>query len=164
MIAAVEADQDAAPRLADIDPILVGDLERDLDRGRAVVREEHAREIAGEEPRDGSGEIDGGLMGEAREHHMLEQVRLLRQRGVDLRMRMPMRAGPPRRDEVEDLLAVGVEQRRALGAREYDRVALGAVLGKGMPHMTPVARQHVAREASARAFGFGSSFMIWRAS
>src|SRR4029078_1230067 len=33
VIAAVEADQDLASRLSDIDPILIGDLERDLDRG-----------------------------------------------------------------------------------------------------------------------------------
>jgi len=33
MIAAVEADQRPAPGLSDIDPILIGDLQRDLDRG-----------------------------------------------------------------------------------------------------------------------------------
>ena len=42
VIAAVEGDQRPAPGLSDIDPILIGDLERDLDRGRAVVGEEHA--------------------------------------------------------------------------------------------------------------------------
>ena len=49
VIAAVEGDQHAPPRLAAIGPILIGDLERDLDRGRAVVGEEHPGEIAGKE-------------------------------------------------------------------------------------------------------------------
>ncbi len=67
---------------------------------------------------------------------------------------MPMRAGPPGGDEVEDLVAVGVEQRGALGAREHDRLALGAMLGEGMPDMAPVARQHLLGKrggATARA-------------
>ena len=56
-------------------------------------------------------------MGEAGEHHVLERGRLLGERRVDLGMRMAVRAGPPRRDEIEDLAALGVEQRRGLARR-----------------------------------------------
>ena len=78
---------------------------------------------------------------------------------------MPVRAGPPRRHEIEDLAAVCVEQRRGLGAGEHDRVAFGAVLGEGVPDMAEVAREHVACEAPrGDRLGFGSSFMTRLAS
>ena len=53
-------------------------------------------------------------------------------------------AGSISRDEVEDLVPLGIEQRGAFGARDDDGIALGAVLGEGMPDMAPVAGQHVA--------------------
>jgi hypothetical protein len=83
-------------------------------------------------------------MGEAREHHMFEQVRLVGQRRVELGVRMAVGTGPPRGDEVEDLVPLGIEQRGAFGARDDDGIALGAVLGEGMPDMPPVACEHLA--------------------
>src|SRR5262249_21367933 len=81
---------------------------------------------------------------------MLEFGRLRGERGIELRMRMPMRAGPPRGDEIEDLGAVGVEQRGGIGAREYDRLGLAAMLGVGMPDMAPVACQDLFRQRGGR--------------
>jgi hypothetical protein len=84
-----------APSLAAIGPVLIGDLERHLDRGRAVVGEEHAGEIAGEELRQRRGEIDRRLMGEACKHHMLESGGLLGERLVERGVRMAVGARPP---------------------------------------------------------------------
>ena len=64
-------------------------------------------------------------------------------------MRVAVRAGPPRGDEVEHLSALGVEQRGALGAGDDDRLALGAVLGEGVPDIAPVARQHIRGKRAA---------------
>ena len=144
MIAAVEGDEYAPPRLAAIGPILEGDLQRHLHRGRAVVGEEDAAKIAGQEARERGGEIDGRLMGEACKHHMREPVRLPGKRRVQLGMGVAMGAGPPGRDEVEDLPSLGVEQRGAAGARDEKRLARRAMLGEGMPDMTLVASENVA--------------------
>src|SRR5262245_24288811 len=76
---------------------------------------------------------------------MLEAVRLRRERRVQLWMRMSVSAGPPRRNEVEDFPAAAVEQRRRLGPRDDDGIALGPVLGIGMPNIAFVAREHFRR-------------------
>ena len=151
VIAAVEGDEYAPPRLAAIGPILVGDLQRHLHRGRAVVGEEDASEIARQETGQRRCQIDRRPMGEACEHHMGECGRLPGERLVQLGMGMPVGAGPPGRDEVEDLAAIGVEQRGALGARDDEGVCRGLVLGEGMPDMTPVASKQIRHGALAVA-------------
>ncbi len=176
VIAAVEGEKHAPPRLAAIGPILIGDLERHLHRGGAVVGEEDARKIAGQEAGERGGEIDRGLMREAREHHMGKQFGLPRERRVERRMGMAVGAGPPGRDEVEDLAALRVEQRGPLRARDDCWLALRPVLGEGMPDMAPVAREQlggVKRGRIALGGGFvhgsarascvrSSSGSIWR--
>src|SRR5262245_59877237 len=82
---------------------------------------------------------------------MLEAIGLRGERRVQLRVRMAVGAGPPRRDEVEDLRAAAVEQRRGLRPRDDDGIAFGPVLGIGMPDMALVAREHL------RRFGFALS-------
>ena len=137
----------ASPRLAQY---WIRDLERDLDRGRAVVGEEHAGEIAGKKLGERRSEIDGGLMGETSEHHMLESGGLPREGFVELGMGVAVRAGPPRRDEVEDLAPFRIVERGAACACDEQRLALGAVLGEGMPDMPPVAREDIAGERILR--------------
>src|SRR6476469_3843760 len=56
---------------------------------------------------------------------------------------MAVRAGPPRRNEVEDFAPLGIVERGAAGARDQQRLAFGAVLGEGMPDVPPVAREDV---------------------
>ena len=90
------------------------------------------------------GEIDRRLMGEAGEHHMLEPRRLLGERLVERGMRVAVGAGPPGRDQVEDLAALGIVERGAARACDEARLGFGAVLGEGVPDMTPVARKDVA--------------------
>src|SRR3990172_9830409 len=111
-----------------------------------MVGEEHFVEIAGKKLGNGLSEIGGRPVGEAREHHMIEQARLLGKRRIDLRMRVPMGAGPPGGDEVEDLVTAGVEQRSGFRAGNDDRLALGPMLGERMPDMAPVSCEHVARQ------------------
>ena len=145
MIAPVERDQHAPPRFAAIDPGLIGDLDRHLDGGGTVIGEEHPVEVGRQKRGKPLGESDRGLVRETREHHMLHLLRLARERCIELRMGMAVRAGPPRRDHVEDFPPVRVEQGRALGARDHRRLGLDPVLGVGMPDITLVARDHVAR-------------------
>src|SRR6185312_9818468 len=131
-------------------PVLIGNLERDLDRGRAVVGEEHPGEIAGKELRERAREIYRGLMGEAGEHHMLEASSLLGERLVERGVRVAVGAGPPRRDQVEDLAPLGVVERGAARGCDQDGLGFGAVLREGMPDMAPVARKNIAGERLLR--------------
>ena len=46
-------------------------------------------------------------------------------------------------------MALGVEQRGALGTGKHDRLALGAVLGERVPDIALVARQHIGGKRAA---------------
>src|SRR5262245_46588792 len=59
-------------------------------------------------------------------------------------MRMAVGAGPPRRDQVEDLAPFCVVERSATRACNEARLGFRAVLGERVPDMTPVAREDVA--------------------
>ena len=81
--------------LAPSEPMLGEPGDRYADFNPAVVGEEDLVEIAGQDLRQRRGEIGRGLMGEAREHDMLEAARLRCERRVQLRMRVSVGAGPP---------------------------------------------------------------------
>src|SRR5690348_3086521 len=89
-------------------------------------------------------------MGEASEHHMREASGLRGERLIELRMRMTVGAGPPRRYEIEDLAAVCVVKRRTVRSGNQQRLRLGAVLGEGMPNVTAIARKEIAGERRLR--------------
>ena len=155
VVAAIEGNERATPRLAAIGPILERDLERDLDGRRAVVGKECSAQIRRKQQRQRGRKIDGGLMGEACEHHMLEPVGLACERLIELGVRVAVRAGPPGGHEVEDLAPLRIEQRGAVGAREQQRLGLSSVLGEGMPDVAPVSRDDVTRKrvSSQRLLG-----------
>src|SRR3546814_5435023 len=65
-------DEDAAARLADVEPIAERHLERDLDAGRARVREEGASERGGGDADQFGGEGFGGFVRPAGEDELVE--------------------------------------------------------------------------------------------
>ena len=64
------------------------------------------------------GELDCRFVGETGEHHVVEAVELVAERGDDARMAMTEQAGPPRTDRIEIAASVGCGQPRAVGARD----------------------------------------------
>ena len=118
-------------------------LDRDLDRGRAVVGEEAAREARGREAGERLGELERGRVREAGEQHVLEAPGLRGERRVDARVRVAEEVHPPRADAVEVAPALEVVQPYALAALDrHERQALVVVhLRAGMPHHREVARR-----------------------
>jgi hypothetical protein len=75
-------------------------LDGDLDRGRAVVGEETARQPRGRERDEPLGQLQRRRMREAREQDVLEARCLGGERRVDARVRMAEQVDPPRADTV----------------------------------------------------------------
>src|SRR3546814_9307099 len=71
-VIAMLEDEDAAARLADVEPIAERHLERDLDAGRARVREEGASERGGGDADQFGGEGFGGFVRPAGEDELVE--------------------------------------------------------------------------------------------
>ena len=132
MIAVVE-DENAAARLAYVEPVAERHLERDLDAGRARVRKEDAGERGGGDADQFGGEAFGGLVRPAREDELVELFGLGPDRSHDLRVRMAVRRHPPARDRVDPAVAVAVIEARALGAVDQRNRLAEAVLGEGVP-------------------------------
>ena len=80
---------------------------RDLDRDRSGIGEEHAVEIARQQRRETLRQRQGRLMHEPAEHDMRHHVELALHRGANMRMIVAVAGGPPRRDAVDQLAAVG---------------------------------------------------------
>src|SRR5580704_11596020 len=143
--------RDPRPRLSAILPVLERDLDRDFDRGRAIVREEHPRQP----PRQPLGERrrQGGrrLVGISREDHLLEYPRLPSDRLGDLGLRVAMQRNPPRRDRVDDLPTVDVDEHRTFGASNGDRRRRDGVLGIWMPEMLAIQLSYAHDRGSASA-------------
>jgi hypothetical protein len=72
VVAVRECDETGLARVAGVPPEMEAHLDRDLDRGGAVVREEAAIEARGREARELLGERHGGLVREAREDRVFE--------------------------------------------------------------------------------------------
>ncbi len=107
VIAALERDELGLSRLAAIDPVLLRHLHRDLDRDRAGFRKEHAIEVARQQRREPPRQGQGLLVDQAAEHHMRHLGELPLHRLPDVRMVVAVAGGPPRRDAVDQLAAVG---------------------------------------------------------
>src|SRR5439155_10018203 len=79
VVRVLDRDEERALRLAAIPPVLVGHLQRRLDRGGAVIGEEDARELAGNAARELRGEPRRRLVRETREDDLREPRSLLRE-------------------------------------------------------------------------------------
>src|SRR3546814_1853376 len=100
-------DEDAAARLADVEPIAERHLERDLDAGRARVREEGASERGGGDADQFGGEGFGGFVRPAGEVEMVELFGLVADCRHDARVGVAVGGDPPAGDGVDPASTVG---------------------------------------------------------
>ncbi len=106
-----ERDETRAFRVAAVGEAVEAHLQCDLDRRRAVVGVEHARQVRaaglpGRDAQQGFGQFQARLVREAGEDHVFQLVRLLRDGGGDARLAMAEQVRPPARDCVEIALSV----------------------------------------------------------
>src|SRR5262249_6287641 len=99
-----------------------GHLDRDLDRGRAVVRVEHMGQTRRCACDQIARECGRRLVRNARERAMSERFALLTKHAKKARVAMPEGGDPPRRVAVEILATVSVVELRALRTRDDDGV------------------------------------------
>ena len=146
VIAALQGGEARLSGLSPVCPVAKRHLQRDLGGGRAIGCEEGVAELARRNPGEPLGELHHGLVGESREHHVLQGLDLAGDRRVDRRVRMPEEVHPPGAHPVEVAPAVEVVQPRSLRALDRDqRVALVLLhLRARMPDRGPATRHHVA--------------------
>jgi len=140
VVPAAQGAEAVAALLAALELGLEGHLQRHLHGRAAVVGEEGPGEVRGQLGPQPHHQIQGGLVGEAREHHMVELRGLALQGAHQPRVAVAVQAGPPARDAVQHPLAVGQQQVAALAAHHGHR-RIGLVhlhLREGVPHMGAV--------------------------
>ncbi len=125
VVGAAEREERRAPGRAAVVPVLERDLERLLDRRRAVARVEEVRVVDGHDARQRLRELDHDPVAVAEHRRVRAQRELADDRVVELGHVMAERGDPQRRDRVEVALAVDVDQLVALGAVDDDRVVVG---------------------------------------
>ena len=87
--------------------VLNGHLRGDFHGDRPGVREEHAIKTMRRNRRELFCEFNGGIMGEAAEHHVAHLLRLTTYRLDDCRVVVAMRDAPPARHRVDEPRTVG---------------------------------------------------------
>jgi hypothetical protein len=120
VVAVGERDEAALGRAPGIAPVVEAHLERHLDRARAVVGIETARQARRGKRSEPLGKLDRRCVREACQHHVLEAAELARDRGADARVGVAEQVDPPRADRVEVAAAVGVVEPHALAALDGD--------------------------------------------
>ena len=130
------------PATPAVHPVLERDLQRLLDRGGAVGREEEVRVVDGHDPRQRLGQLDHDDVAVAEHGGVRAAVELLADGVVELGDAVAEGVDPQRRDGVEVAAAVDVDQLVALAALDDDRRVVGVRvhLGEAVPHDRGVAR------------------------
>ena len=133
-------------------PVLEGDLQRDLDRGRAVVAEEHAREPGGRDRDELRGELDRRHRRQPEQGRVRDLVELLVDARAQGRVVVAVQVHPERGDAVEVAVPLGVDQVVALAALDHHGLAVQplAHLRERVPERALVARLQVARALAHR--------------
>ena len=136
VVTAAKAQEPRPPRLAAVQAILQGHLHRNLDGDRARLREEHVREIAGQNACEPRRQRIGRRMREPAEHHVRHARELRGDGGADVRMVVAVAGGPPRRDAIDELAAVGEIKPYSVRALDDERRRRGFHLPIRQPQMT----------------------------
>jgi penicillin-binding protein 1A len=113
---------EARPIFAAQAPILERQLERDLDRRRAGVRVEDAREPRGCDRREPGRDEDRRRAHETEQRRVRDAIELGPDGGVDRGVAMAVDVAPERRDAVEIAPALAVDQVVALRCRDHQRI------------------------------------------
>jgi hypothetical protein len=118
VVAAGQGDEAATIGPALVAPVVIAHLEGDFDRARPVVGIEHARQSGWRHAHELLGQGDRRFMRHAGQHHMVEAVELVLQRGNDARMAVAEDVGPPGTDRIEIARAIRRIQPGAFGLRD----------------------------------------------
>ena len=103
------------PSTPAVHPVLERDLQRLLDRRRAVGRVEEVRVVDRDDARQRLGQLDDDAVAVAEHRRVRAAVELLADRVVELGDAVAERVDPERRDRVEVAAAVDVDELVALG-------------------------------------------------
>ena len=114
VVRAAEREELRAPGDAAVGPVLERDLQRLLDRGRAVGREEEVRVVDRHDARQRLGQLDDHDVAVAEHGGVRAALELGAHRVVELGHVVAERVDPERRDGVEVATAVDVDQLVAL--------------------------------------------------
>ena len=116
--------------------MLERDLQRLLDRRRAVGRVEEVRLVDGHDAGERFRQLDDRAVAVAEHRRVRAELELLADRVVELGDAVAERVDPERRDRVEVVAAVDVDELVALGPVDDDRVVVGERrhLREAVPH------------------------------
>ena len=106
---------------ASVLPVLERHLERDLDGRGPGVRVEDAVEPGGGDLDEPGGELGGPGVGEPQHRRVGDAVELLADRGVDLRVPVPVNVAPEGGDAVEIAAPLDVDQLGPLRRLDHQR-------------------------------------------
>lgn len=95
-------------------PVLEGLLECDLDCGRAVVREEHARQSARRDLEQRGRESNSWLVRQTEVRRVRDLLELIAKRAIESRMAMAMHGAPQRADAIEVAPTVVIDEEAAV--------------------------------------------------
>ena len=121
-------------------PVLKRHLQGDLDGGGAVVGVEDVVEAGRRQFDEAAGQADGGDVGDAQQRAMGDGVELFADGGVDLGDAMAVDVAPQRRDAVEVLAAVEIDEEAAVRRGDDERRFGGVRLHRreGVPDVVAV--------------------------
>ncbi len=124
VVRAAEREVRRAPLHAPVHPVLEGDLQRLLDGGGAVRREQEMRSVDGHDLRQGLAQLDRGAVAVAEHRRVRHPVELVTRRLIELGHAVAERRDPERRDRVEVPAPVDVDELVPLGRLHDDRRVL----------------------------------------
>ena len=141
VVGAAEREERRAAGDAAVVPVLERDLERLLDRRRAVARVEEVRIVDGHDAGQRLRQLDHDPVAVAEHRRVRAERELAHDRVVELGHVVAERRDPQRRDRVEVALPVDVDELAALGPVDDDRAVVGERrhLGEAVPHHLRVA-------------------------
>ena len=120
---------------------LQAELDRDLDRDRAGVGEEHLLQPVGRDLHQALRQTHGRLVREPAEHHMRHPPELLADGGVERGVAVAVDRAPPRGHPVDQLAPVGQRQAHALRRDDRQRGQRAGQRAVGMPDVLAVERE-----------------------
>ncbi len=131
-----EREERGASSYAPVVPVLERDLERLLHRRRAVAGIQEMWVVDGNDAGQRFGELDDYTVAVAEHGRVCAERELVQDRVVELGNVMTQGRDPQRRDRVEVVPTVDVDQLPALGPVDDDRVVVGEGrhLGEAVPH------------------------------
>ncbi len=141
VVSAAEREEGRAPGHAEVVPVLDRDLQRLLDRRRAVARVEEVGIVDGHDAGQRLRELDHDAVAVAEHRRVRAERELAHDRVVELGHVVPEGRDPERRDRVEVAPPVDVDELVPFRPVDDDRAVVGERrhLGEAVPHHLRVA-------------------------